>query len=135
MSRFRGRQHVGRIVARHAETEDVFEWYDISVEDYEDATLREVAAELEIDLETLLDDLEDALPADRDPEEEDDDDDLGPADDPAAPFVVAVEDPEEVIEDDSSDEILDFAEEDELLDEEGADEDEDDEDGDYALLA
>jgi len=110
------------VATRHPETEEVFEWYDISVEDYADATLGEVAEELDIELETLLDDLEDALPSDDDEEEEDDDeDDLGPLDDD--------EDRPHDEEDDAGegDDLLGYGDDETLLD---GSEDDGEEDGD-----
>ena len=72
---------VGIVVRRHPETEDVFEWHDIDVTDRRHATLEEIAEDLDLEIETLLDELGGALLDDPDDEEgrdvtEEDDDDL-----------------------------------------------------------
>ncbi len=71
---------VGLVARRHPETEDVFEWHDIDVTDRRHATLEEIAEDLDLEIETLLDELGGVLLDEPDAEDGDggdeDDDDL-----------------------------------------------------------
>jgi hypothetical protein len=71
---------VGIVTRRYPETVDVFEWHDIDTNDRRHATLDEISNELELEIETLLDEISQALldypddaDEDLDPDEEVDD--------------------------------------------------------------
>ncbi len=61
MERITPAMKVGIVTRRYPETVDVFEWHDIDTNDRRHATLDEIANELELEIETLLDEVNQAL--------------------------------------------------------------------------
>jgi len=66
---------VGIVARRFPETDDVFEWHDIDANDRRHATLEEISEELDLDIETFIDELTQALLDDPDADDDEGDED------------------------------------------------------------